>query len=222
MNSEAIFPNSLLQYCLILSTSRIASIIFSLELCSRVCTATHNMHQHNRIQKFTKEGRFLSGFGSAGHGDGQFNLPWGLTVDAQGEIYVADWRNDRIQKLDSNGKFIAQWGSSGEGEGQFNRPAAVAVDNDGNMYVADWGNERVKACWLFATWTRWRWFGLRFQWTSCCRATPTSACPSITKSIVSFMNATRPWGCWFRNPASTRSSFDEHRWTSWGSCLMRW
>ncbi len=44
---------------------------------------------NNRIQKFTKDGRFISAFGSAGSGDGQFNRPWGITVDRKGEEHYS-------------------------------------------------------------------------------------------------------------------------------------
>jgi sugar lactone lactonase YvrE len=70
-------------------------------------------------------------------------MPWGITVDELGDVYVADWRNDRIQKFNGDGKFVFKLGTSGNGEGQFNRPAGVEVDSDGDIYVADRGNDRV-------------------------------------------------------------------------------
>ena len=33
---------------------------------------------NNRIQKFTKDGQFLAKWGTAGSGDGEFNMPWGI------------------------------------------------------------------------------------------------------------------------------------------------
>ena len=83
-------------------------------------------------------------WGKAGSGPAQFNLPWGVTVDFQGNVFVADWRNDRIQKFSSDGECLVGFGESGEGDGQFYRPSAVAVDREGYIYVADWGNERVQ------------------------------------------------------------------------------
>jgi DNA-binding beta-propeller fold protein YncE len=83
-------------------------------------------------------------FGAPGSGDGQFNLPWGLTVGSNGDVYVADWGNDRIQRFAPNGAFVASYGEPGRGDGQFTRPASVAVDPEGYMYIADWGNERVQ------------------------------------------------------------------------------
>jgi len=46
---------------------------------------------------FNTEGEFLLKFGSNGEGNGQFNAPTGVAVDANGNIIVADWGNSRIQ-----------------------------------------------------------------------------------------------------------------------------
>jgi DNA-binding beta-propeller fold protein YncE len=71
-------------------------------------------------------------------------MPWGVTVDTQGDVYVADWRNDRIQKFTSSGAFLVSYGESGNSAGQFHRPSGVAVDPEGYLYISDWGNERLQ------------------------------------------------------------------------------
>ena len=78
---------------------------------------------NHRVQKFSKDGKFILKWGSYGDGDGQFDMPWGITVDELGDVYVVDWRNDRIQKFTAEGRFIFSLGSSGDGDGEFNRPA---------------------------------------------------------------------------------------------------
>jgi DNA-binding beta-propeller fold protein YncE len=40
---------------------------------------------------------FLTKWGTAGSGNGQFNHPWGLAVDSSGKVFVADTNNNRIQ-----------------------------------------------------------------------------------------------------------------------------
>ena len=45
---------------------------------------------NSRIVEFTNDGQFVRKFGTKGTGDGQFNLPHGVTMDSQGHIYVAD------------------------------------------------------------------------------------------------------------------------------------
>ena len=118
--------------------------------------------RNNRVQKFGLDGKFLGKFGSAGSADGQFNLPWGICLDNDDNIFVADWRNDRVQSFTSDGKWLASFGTPGTGGdcynarvkggityshapvGQFNRPTGVCVDQDGDIYIADWLNNRVQ------------------------------------------------------------------------------
>ncbi len=59
---------------------------------------------------------------TAGSGDGELNGPNDVTVDAAGNIYVADGSNHRIQKFNSEGVFLATWGSRGSGNGEFINP----------------------------------------------------------------------------------------------------
>ncbi|MDO6391769.1 putative Ig domain-containing protein, partial [Pontibacter sp. BT731] len=93
--------------------------------------------------KFDGQGAFLFQFGSEGSGEGQLSHPNGLTVDGQGNVYVADRFNHRVQKFDGQGAFLFQFGSEGSGEGQLSHPYGIAVDGQGNVYVADQFNHRV-------------------------------------------------------------------------------
>lgn len=54
---------------------------------------------NNRVQRFDRDGRFISEFGNAGRGNGQFDRPYGIAIDKDGYIYVADTGNKRIQKF---------------------------------------------------------------------------------------------------------------------------
>ena len=99
---------------------------------------------NHRIQKFDRNGQFLTMWGSQGDDDGQFNfMAWpgyadgSVAVDEQGHVYVGDVANARIQKFDNNGQFLATWGSRGFADGQFSAPTGVAVDRQGNVYVVD-------------------------------------------------------------------------------------
>ena len=78
--------------------------------------------RNHRIQRFTRDGKFLGKFGVLGNGPGQFNMPWGVAVNATGEIYVTDWRNDRVQKFTQEGDYLLEWGTSGSGAGPVQPP----------------------------------------------------------------------------------------------------
>ena len=100
--------------------------------------------KNNRVQRFTNDGQALGAWGSWGSGEGQFNQPWGITVDQKGDVYVADFGNDRVQKFTSDGAFLLAFGSSDGQGGGLKRPADVAVDDEGDVYVSDFGNKRVQ------------------------------------------------------------------------------
>ncbi len=89
-------------------------------------------------------GVFLTTWGSVGSGDGQFNTPFGIAVDASGNIFVADTFNHRIQQFSSTGVFITKWGTVGTGNGQFKDPIGITVNASGGVYVADLYNFRIQ------------------------------------------------------------------------------
>jgi DNA-binding beta-propeller fold protein YncE len=54
---------------------------------------------NHRVQKFDKEGNFITQWGGFGVGEGQFNFPYGIAIDARGSVFVADSGNHRIQQF---------------------------------------------------------------------------------------------------------------------------
>jgi streptogramin lyase len=87
---------------------------------------------------------FITAWGSAGTGPGQFRHPYGVAVDGSGNVFVADGDNNRIQKFDGNGAYLSQWGTYGAGNGQFAGTFGVAVDGAGTVYATDYFNLRVQ------------------------------------------------------------------------------
>jgi tripartite motif-containing protein 71 len=54
---------------------------------------------NQRVQKFDREGNFITQWGGFGNGDGQFNFPYGIAVDARGSVFVVDSGNTRVQQF---------------------------------------------------------------------------------------------------------------------------
>ncbi|TAG29837.1 MAG: hypothetical protein EAZ35_09440 [Sphingobacteriia bacterium] len=88
-----------------------------------------------------------NGIGSAA----RFNSPYGLTIDAQNNIYVAEYRGHTIRKITSAGVVttVAGNGISGSTNGigasaNFNQPIGIALDNAGNLFVGEFGNSLIR------------------------------------------------------------------------------
>lgn len=113
---------------------------------------------NNRIRKVTPQGGVstIAGDGTAGYLDGpaaqaRFNGPVGVTVDAQGNVFVADTYNDRIRKISTDGQVstVAGAGTPGLADGDrstslFDTPCGIVVDAQGSLIVADTGNDRLR------------------------------------------------------------------------------
>ncbi|CAF1386245.1 unnamed protein product, partial [Rotaria sp. Silwood1] len=88
---------------------------------------------------------------AAGNGKGsktnQLDRPWGLYVDDDQTIYVADEWNHRIVEWKSgatNGKVVAGGNEAGNGAHQLNRPRDVIIDKESDsLIISDRGNKRV-------------------------------------------------------------------------------
>ncbi len=78
---------------------------------------------NHRIQKFDTSGAYLTQWGSHGSGNGQFNYPYGVAVDA-GQRLCGGYHNNRIQKFNTSGGYLDPVGHYGTGNGQFNIPTA--------------------------------------------------------------------------------------------------
>jgi len=84
-----------------------------------------------------KDKKLVRTIGKAGKKEGEFNRPTYITLDREGNLYVADSLNARVQIFDKDGKFIRAFGERGTTIGTFSNPRGIAVDSDGNIYVSD-------------------------------------------------------------------------------------
>jgi sugar lactone lactonase YvrE len=83
--------------------------------------------------------------------DGQFADPYGVAIDASGNIYVADGGDgNRIRRIAPDGAVTTvAGGEEGYADGpgrqaRFNTPSGLAIDLHGNLYVADTGNHAIR------------------------------------------------------------------------------
>jgi sugar lactone lactonase YvrE len=86
--------------------------------------------------------------------DAKLNSPTGVYVDAAGNIYVVDTKNDLIRKVDATTNIINSVAGNGtpgfSGDGglatlaQLDYPEAAWVDSGGNMFVVDTENCRIR------------------------------------------------------------------------------
>jgi len=103
----------------------------------------------------------VAGTGAHGfNGDGipavnaQINQPRLMTVDAAGDLYIADQGNHRIRKVTvSTGIITTVAGSGAAGSAgdsgsptaaQLFFPTDVKIDDQGNLYIADGGNQKIR------------------------------------------------------------------------------
>lgn len=54
---------------------------------------------NHRVEKFDREGNFITQWGGFGNGKGQFNFPYGIAVDAKGSVFVVDSGNTRVEQF---------------------------------------------------------------------------------------------------------------------------
>jgi len=115
---------------------------------------------NNAIRKVTTSTGTIStvaGTGTAGYsGDGgdatkaKINTPFGVALDAAGDIYIADYANNVIRMVAAStangytaGSIYTVAGGAAT-DAQLNSPISVTVDGANNLYIADTGNNLVR------------------------------------------------------------------------------
>jgi len=100
----------------------------------------------------TLSGKNANGGASEGTGRARGVDPKGVAVDADGNVYVANFHNQTISRMTLAGDatiLAGQPGCIGSADGQgsgarFRYPQAVALDAAGEIYVADTGNNTIR------------------------------------------------------------------------------
>lgn len=75
---------------------------------------------------------------------GSFVQARSVSLDPQGNVYVADAGSNAVVKFDGEGKRIAEIGGYGWGQLEFDKPYGVSAANGLDVFVADYGNHRVQ------------------------------------------------------------------------------
>ena len=83
-----------------------------------------------RVHKFSATGRLQRSWGEPGKGPGQFHLPHGIAVAADGRVFVCDREADRIQIFSPDGEYLSEWTDT-------QRPTHLAFDSQGRAYVTE-------------------------------------------------------------------------------------
>ena len=100
---------------------------------------------HDRISKWTEDGKLIASWEGHGEGPRQFRRPCGLAISQEGDLLVADICNHRVQRLDrKTGAFKGQFGTPGRAPGQLTYVYGVAVDKDGFIYTVEYATSRVQ------------------------------------------------------------------------------
>ncbi len=117
---------------------------------------------NNRIRKVDTKGIIttIAGMGLAGFGgdfgfaeDALLQYPFGICLDKEGNVYIADRGNNRVRKIDKRGiittfagdgmhSFAGDYGPSTQSSLAY--PTDVEVDAEGNVYIADRNNNRIR------------------------------------------------------------------------------
>ncbi len=92
-----------------------------------------------RVQVFSREGKFVRGFGALGKQFGQFARPKEIAADRAGNVYVVDAAFGNFQIFSPEGELLLFVGERSErdGPGKYMLPSGICVDEDGRVYMID-------------------------------------------------------------------------------------
>ena len=118
---------------------------------------------NRRVRKVANGGNITAvagtgAFGSGGDGglalNATFNNPFGVAVDAAGNLYISDQGTHRVRKVATGTAIITAFAGDGVaaflGDGgpaataRLFFPSGLAVDGAGNLYIADQNNVRIR------------------------------------------------------------------------------
>jgi tripartite motif-containing protein 71 len=96
------------------------------------------------VQVFDADGQYLAEWGERGSEPGQLAGPFGIGLDHDGTILIAEFDNNRVQRFTPEGEYLDGWGTYGISDGKFVWAMDAAVDAEGHVFVTDYSNHRVQ------------------------------------------------------------------------------
>jgi streptogramin lyase len=100
--------------------------------------------ENGRLQKFDREGKYVTKFGKEGKGKCELIRPKSVAIDSKGNIWVDDAGNYRVTEFNEAGECFTQFGEMGTKEGQFFDAESIAIDAKDDIWVADTYNHRLQ------------------------------------------------------------------------------
>jgi sugar lactone lactonase YvrE len=85
---------------------------------------------NSRVHQFSANGTLKRSWGEPGTGPGQFYIPHGIAVAADGRVFVCDRESDRIQIFSPDGEYLTEWTDT-------QRPTHLVFDGAGRAYVSE-------------------------------------------------------------------------------------
>lgn len=74
-----------------------------------------------------------------------FNMPSGLAIAPNGQIFVSDgYGGHRVHKFSREGELLLSWGRQGAGPGEFALPHNIWVDSWSRVFICDRQNNRIQ------------------------------------------------------------------------------
>lgn len=126
-------------------------------------TSTGGVNLMPRVRRIGPDGRVTLAAGSGEFGpsgdngpavDARFNIPVGVAVDREGNLFIADVRLNRVRRVRPDGIIEAFAGGMmreddvGDGgnalDAMLNAPRGLVADAEGNLYIADQNHHRVR------------------------------------------------------------------------------
>ena len=100
---------------------------------------------NNRVQVFDSNGTFLRSFGHKGVNAGEFNHPFGVAIDKDRKIFVADsLYKHRVQIFSWEGRHLGSFSGKGSLDSQLLNPWGLSLDSTGNVIGPDVDNKLIK------------------------------------------------------------------------------